>query len=87
MWVILRFSNNPTAMMGMPGPVISWSESPAVDEWVKLGGGLTVQGLGDVGSLSISSLLQGFADRLDVLSWGLASQYRKVLLSLIQESN
>jgi hypothetical protein len=86
MWAVLRFSNNPIAMTGMPGPVVSWSESAAVDEWVKLGGGLIVQGLGNIGGLSISSLLQGFADRLDVLSWGLASQYRKVLLSLIQES-
>lgn len=63
---------------------ISWTATPALDAWIEKGGGaVAVQGLGRVPGIAAESVLQAAADRLEVISWGLAARYRRVLLGLI----
>ncbi len=82
MWAILHFSAQPLASDALPRTVISWSENAQVQLWVQEGGGISVQGLGNVAHLSTSAVLNAMASRLDTLSWGVAAQYGQILLGL-----
>jgi hypothetical protein len=62
--------------------VISWSDNAQVEAWIQDGGGISVQGLGNVVHLTTSALLNTMASRLDTLSWGVAAQYGQILLGL-----
>lgn len=86
MWACLRFSplNSPGTHTG--SVAVAWSGSAALDSWVETGNAeLTVQGLGAVPGLSTVTVLRSAADRLEVMSWGLAARYRDVLLGLCAE--
>lgn len=77
MWAVLELAGLPD------GEVISisWTSTPAVEEWVESGvGSLAIQGV----ALDGRAVLQATADRLGALSWGLAARYRRVLLGLAQ---
>ncbi|ORY26042.1 hypothetical protein BCR39DRAFT_542336 [Naematelia encephala] len=84
LWAIIRFSFEPIAV-GSPMTTIAWSETPQIENWILNGGGAIVQGLGDVSLLPPASILQHFAKQLETLSWGLAEQYRQIIITLIQE--
>jgi len=61
---------------------VGWSSTDAVEDWIARGGGASIQGLGDLNTLTPTKVLDNFVDRLDQLSWGLAQQYKEVLLQL-----
>jgi hypothetical protein len=86
MWAVLSFSSY-TIASGPQVAVISWSASPQIDDWIKNGGGASIQGLGTVAELSVPFVLQSFADRLEAMAWGLAERYRKVLLGLLPDQH
>lgn len=84
MWAVLEMG---TLGDGELVVSISWTATPALDAWIESGGGaVAVQGLGRVPGLAAASVLQAAADRLEVISWGLAARYRRVLLGLIGQN-
>ncbi len=44
-----------------------------------------LQGIGELASITPQGILRLFAQRLDDLSWGLASRYKRVLIALMEE--
>jgi hypothetical protein len=84
LWAILQFTTQPLSH-GPTTTTISWTESSQIELWIKNGGGVSIQGLGNVAQLSVAVLLQTFADRLEIMSWGLAARYRKVLINLLRD--
>lgn len=89
MWAVIHFSSTPLALSlpsSSPSVTISWSETPKLETWIQTGGAAFVQGLGDVATLTPREVLQQMATRLETLSWGLAVQYRQILLNLLTEA-
>lgn len=97
MWAFLRFSGlsfsssaDPDAISDGGGTgrhyLISWQASPSLDEWIESGGGdVSVQGLGSGTDINVQAVLRGAAERLGIMSWGLATRYREVLKDLLTD--
>lgn len=83
MWAVLELGEMHDGDLAVS---ISWTATPALDAWIENGAGaVAIQGLGRVPGLAAESVLQAAADRLEVISWGLAARYRRVLLGLISQ--
>jgi hypothetical protein len=99
MWAFLRFSGlsfsssaDPDAISDGCGTgrhyLIGWQASLSLDEWIESGGGdVSVQGLGSGTDINVQAVLRGAAERLGVMSWGLATRYREVLKDLLTDSS
>ncbi|GMK59201.1 hypothetical protein CspeluHIS016_0702160 [Cutaneotrichosporon spelunceum] len=77
MWAILEFGGMPSGDVVL----VSWAPTPAVETWIESGiGSLAVPGvgLGEGGP----AVLKAAAGRLAMSPWGIAAQYRRVLLRL-----
>lgn len=66
-------------------PTAIGSDFDDVDEWIQHGGQASFQGLGNLADLSESKLLSTFSERLESMSWGIAVQFRHVLMNLSKE--
>jgi hypothetical protein len=78
LWAVIRFGQTSG---GEPTVFISWSMSAAVANYISTGQGtISIQGIGAVSSST--HILQAVANRLDMLSWGIAAAYKRVLLHL-----
>lgn len=62
------------------------SDFDDVDEWIQHGGQASFQGLGNLADWSESKLLSTFSERLESMSWGIALQFRLVLMNLSGET-
>ncbi|UNI15668.1 hypothetical protein JDV02_002179 [Purpureocillium takamizusanense] len=85
-WAILKFSTS----IGEPLPnqrriIITWSDHAAASEWIRIGGPVSFQGLGDLSDLSSTKVLSIFSERLESMPWGLAQRFKHVLMSLEKE--
>ncbi|KAL1406153.1 hypothetical protein Q8F55_007837 [Vanrija albida] len=86
MWAVLRLSDVATASPAAPPLTISYAPTPELEGWIEHGDGApSVQGFGRSARPTAFAMLQTSADRLEVMSWGLAARYRTVLLGLIAE--
>lgn len=85
LWACLRFSNVLSTASATAPIVVSWVKTPELATWVKTGGPIIIQGLGEVTTGSWSQILQRCAEHLQVSSWELGARYRKVLLDLVAE--
>lgn len=88
LWAILKFGGDYTSNSSAdirPPTVLSWTRTPAVDDWIASGGPLWLQGLGTLAELTPAVVLHNLANRLDLLCWGLAGRYRQVLNKLIMQ--
>jgi hypothetical protein len=86
LWAVTALTKIPIATPG-PGFTIAWSQNQQTDLWIEYGGSATVQGLGEVATLTSASVLSHLVAKLETLSWGLATQYRTILVDLIRGSN
>ncbi|KAM3498320.1 hypothetical protein MY10362_008355 [Beauveria mimosiformis] len=88
-WAALKFSTNLGGVGGggtRQKPFsIFWSNCDDASEWVKHGGAVYFQGLGELGELTSAKSLAIFRQRMDIMSWGLAERFKHVLLNLEQE--
>ncbi|PWI75924.1 C6 and C2H2 transcription factor [Purpureocillium lilacinum] len=85
-WAILKFSTS----MGESSPsqrrtIITWSDHAGASEWIRNGGQVSFQGLGDLTDLSSTKVLSIFSERLESMPWGLAQRFKHVLMSLETE--
>ncbi|KAH8896621.1 hypothetical protein GQ53DRAFT_889865 [Thozetella sp. PMI_491] len=94
MWAYIRFSGYVFAsrtgpsLQNLPHYALSWKPPPSLDDWVQSGeGDISVQGLGSGSDINVRSVLRSAAERLDVMSWGLAARYREVLRDLLSEGD
>lgn len=89
-WAMLKFGGDIAsgliaARQSAQMTVIGWTRTPVVDQWITYGGPVWLHGLGAIIDLSPISVLTAFANRLDLLCWGLASRYRAVLTKLLMQ--
>ncbi|OAA50753.1 Fungal transcriptional regulatory protein [Beauveria brongniartii RCEF 3172] len=88
-WAALKFSTNLGGVGGggtRQKPFsIFWSNCDDASEWVKHGGAVYFQGLGELGELTSAKSLAIFRQRMDIMSWGLAERFKHVLLNLEKE--
>lgn len=61
------------------------SEFDDVEGWIRNGGPVSFQGLGDLAELTVSKILSTFCERLENMSWGIAQRFRHVLMNLSRE--
>ncbi|OAQ75458.1 fungal transcriptional regulatory protein [Purpureocillium lilacinum] len=85
-WAILKFSTS----IGESSPsqrrtIITWSDHAGASEWIRNGGPVSFQGLGDLNDLSSTKVLSIFSERLESMPWGLAQRFKHVLMSLETE--
>lgn len=62
------------------------SDSDNLEPWIQSGGPVSLKGgLGDFASLSPTTILSEFVEKLEHLPWGLSRKFRGVLMSLMRE--
>lgn len=61
------------------------SEFDDVDGWIRRGGPVSFQGLGELTELTVSKILAIFSERLENMSWSIAQRFRHVLTNLGKE--
>ncbi|KAH8698650.1 fungal-specific transcription factor domain-containing protein [Talaromyces proteolyticus] len=61
------------------------SDFDDIHEWVKSGGPVCFQGLGDLSDLTSSKILSIFSERLENMPWGLSRRFKHVLMMLERE--
>ncbi|OAA69693.1 Fungal transcriptional regulatory protein [Cordyceps fumosorosea ARSEF 2679] len=87
-WALLKFSSD---LGGAGGGArqrpfsIFWSNCDDAGEWVKNGGAVYFQGLGELRELTSAKCLAIFRQRMGIMSWGLADRFKHVLLNLERE--
>lgn len=82
LWAVLHFSNGPISS-GHPSTVIACFETTNIGMWIQQGGGISVQGMGDVGQMTATHVLKLMVIKLETLTWGLGQQYRQILTNLM----
>jgi hypothetical protein len=91
-WAYLMFCTNPYVVGGGGGAaqkplILGWKPPAWLDQWILTGvGEISVQGLGSGKVLTLELALKAAADRLEVMSWGLAARYRKVIDDMLIEN-
>jgi len=65
--------------------VTAGSDHAGASEWIRNGGQVSFQGLGDLNDLSSTKVLSIFSERLESMPWGLAQRFKHVLMSLETE--
>ncbi|KAL2127172.1 hypothetical protein VTI74DRAFT_11208 [Chaetomium olivicolor] len=85
-WAILKFSRP----IGDSSPnqkrtMITWFDHAGASEWIRTGGPVSFQGLGDLTDLTSTKVLSIFSERLESMPWGLAQRFKHVLMSLETE--